>query len=157
MNKKGSQPEYRTLVQLILFAVVVLLVAIPLYTKYEKLRIGNPTSGTTKSMDAIRIEVNNLHNTREMPVYVDKNHVIKIFSVNDSNKPCEKEGKSCICVCTAPTCDPDENEINTCKSFDGDYFEQSEIISPKIVNGKVMGWNCVFVKNKEKVRFGGCT
>ncbi len=161
MNKKGTQPEYRTLVQLILFAAVTLAIAIPMYTKYYETRLATPKTGTTKAMDAIRIEINNIYSDRDLPIYVDENHIIKIFPANSAGRPdakgCKEEkDKSCICVCTAETCEG--NEVNACRTFDADFFKQEYVIYPKIVDDTAVTHNCLFVVGSDrKVAMEKCT
>jgi hypothetical protein len=164
MNKKGARPEYRTLVQIILFAAITLAIAIPACVKLTNWWTEKPRTGTSKSLDTIRIEVNNLYGRKEIPVYVDESHVIKIFNVGDPERPefegCKKQkDKSCICVCKTSTCNIDEDEVNLCKAFDGDYFGTSYPITPYIVEEKAQLQNCIFFfdeKVTKKIVLQGC-
>jgi hypothetical protein len=162
MNKKGVEAETSTLRQIIFFAIICLLIALPACVRLYNFWTAKPSSGTTKSVDAIRIEINNLYDEQEVPVFVDENHVIMIFNAENAEKPqfgeCKKfSDKSCICVCREPSCDVDKNEVKLCKVFDGDYFDDSHPIPPKIVEEKARMQNCVFVKDEGIVSLTGCS
>jgi len=164
MNKKAVEAETSTLRQIIFFAIICLLIAIPACSRLYSFWTAKPSSGTEKSVDTIRIEVNNLYDREEVPVFVDENHVIRIFNAESAEKPlsgeCQKyQDKSCICVCILPSCDAGKKEVNLCKVFDGDYFADSHIISPKIFEEKARTQNCIFVKDEttKKISLERCS
>lgn len=158
------EAETSMLRQIIFFAIITLLIAIPACTRLYGFWTAKPSSGTTKSVDAIRIEVNNLYDSEEVPVFVDEGHIIKIFNAKSTEKPlfgeCKKyQGKSCICVCTQPSCDAGKREVNLCKAFEGDYFENDHVIPPKISDDEPHTQNCVFVKDEttKKISLERCS
>lgn len=158
MNKKAL--AMKTLVELILFAVITILIALPLLTKMVGFFIEEPETGTKKSLEALAIEINNLDKEKTMPVYVDKDHFIAGYKV-DETKPrgsgCE-EGGACLCICNIKEKCVSQDRIE-CKKLEFDLKGDVEI-KPKLVDddgninpkkGKPTVQNCVLNRDDKGV------
>ncbi len=151
MNKKALATK--TLVELIFFAVITLLIALPLLMKMFGFFIGEPDTGTKKSLDALAIEINNLNRETTVPVYVDEAHVIRGYTAQDAKPSGSKciNDKSCLCICSINEegCGQENREIQ-CSKLDFN-LQDNLMIEPKLVNkqgqidedGKAIIQNCL--------------
>lgn len=151
MNKKAL--AMKTLVELILFAVITILIALPLLMKMIGFFIEEPETGTKKSLEALAIEINNLDKEKTMPVYVDKDHFINGYKAND-NKPtvkeCEKDG-ACLCICNIKEkCGSQDRKIE-CKKLEFDLKNSFSINTKLDEKDNAIIQNCKLNRDDKEV------
>lgn len=137
MNKKAL--AMKTLVELIFFAVITLLIALPLVMKMLGFFIEEPESGTQKSLDALAIEINNIYGDKTVPVYVDEDHFIRGYKA-DEPKPGGRgcaEDESCLCICNIRNINEEECGMEgrkiQCKRLEFN-LGNDVVIEPKLVD-----------------------
>ena len=137
MNKKAL--SLKMLIELILFILITLLLALPFIMKMYGYFVEKPETGTIKSLDALAIEINNLGKDRPqtVPVYVDKDHLIAGYAVSDkkpTNDSCDND-KSFLCICSLKEICSSQDKNMKCKALDFDLKEKV-MINAKLVNSK---------------------
>jgi len=159
--KSKKAMEVRTLVELIIFVLITLTIGLPLGAKIVEYWTGQPATGTTKSLALLKTEINLLeeNETRPVPIYIDKYHIIKAFQVNSKGRPpdCEPKikgetRKACLCVCKKQTCDFLKQEVNECKTIDFDLAEE-QILCPQfdIEKEEIIPQNCKLTKQNQLI------
>jgi len=111
-NKKAQGITLTATIKLILFAVVMLLIVIPLGFKIWGFFTKQATQTTVQSMGNIVRSAKYLQCEKVIALEVDKNHMILGFDVDDPDKPCA-EDRSCLCVCDTSGCAGDEDRVCT--------------------------------------------
>jgi len=123
--QKKADLQISTLIELIVFVVILLLIIIPISAKVWNYFIEKPDSGTIKSFEALIIESNNLDSQRELPVYVDKNHIITAYPKGRGvSEKCGVEF-SCLCICGSEGCTI--QEVNQCERVEVPFAGQYTI------------------------------
>ena len=150
MKKKALAT--RTLVEIIFF-VVLFLVGLIIASKLINFFVEKPKTGTLKSLDTLKIEIDNIDKQTEVPIYIDASHIIK-GTVNGENVPgCEKD-KSCLCVCIKKKgCSGDG--ISKCTPLES-ALKNEFTIQPKLVDEEAKIQNCILAKENKKVIVSGC-
>lgn len=154
-NKKGVENALNTLVQIIFFAALVLLVALPIIQKY--MGILGPSTGEKKALETLVIEINNWEDGKEgsVPIYLKK-YVIKGFKKAEE-KPggCRDKDKACLCLCKTKDCDEENNEVKKCLAIDFD-LEESYVIIPYEVEKKAKTRNCMLKRSGDDIIISKC-
>lgn len=139
--------EKETLVEIIIFALVFLLILLPvgwgIYTIFAK---SDAVQGTIKSKDALVVEINNIITERTVPVYVDEDSVIKVYKKGGPTGDCYAD-QSCICVCKKDTCDRTKKEIVVCRRTDI-RVDKDYLILP--IAGEKQVQNCMLKATQTK-------
>lgn len=157
MKKKALAT--RTLVEIIFF-VVLFLVGLAIASKLINFFVEKPKTGTLKSLDTLKIEIDNIDKQIEVPVYVDASHIIKGIIDGENVPGCEKD-KSCLCVCINKKGCSGEG-INKCTPLES-TLKNEFIIQPKFVEEKAKLvekeakiQNCILAEEEKKVVVSGC-
>ena len=153
--------EVWTLVEIIFFAILSITVGLFFVTKGLDWLRGQPATGTTKSLDSLKIEINLLeeNENRTVPIYIDEYHIIKGFKIDSKPRPIDCEPtlkgearKACLCVCKKETCDFAKGEVNKCQTIDFN-LEEEFIIYPKIdkETEEPIPQNCKITKLEQQI------
>jgi len=149
--------ETKTLVEIIIF-VALFFVALQIGLNLISYFTDQPDSGTTKSLEALKTEINTLEigEERNVPVFIDKKHIIKGFSKENKLKPTDcrpkldgEKDKACICICTKETCDTIKKEVGKCQKLDIDLSEEY-VLTSNLEKEEAIPQNCI-LKRDEKI------
>jgi hypothetical protein len=157
MNKKGLEMETGTLIEIIIFALLF-FIALGIGKELLGYFTGEPDTGTTKSLQTMRIEIGTLglDESRTIPLFIDKSHVIKGFFLENKGKPTDckptlvgEKDKACLCICVKETCDQLKKEINVCEKIDFDLKEEY-VLGTKLNEKKdAVPQNCIIKREKQ--------
>lgn len=157
MNKKGLEMEMGTLIEIIIFALLF-FIALGIGKELLGYFTGEPDTGTTKSLQTMKIEIGTigLDESKTVPVFIDKSHVIKGFFLGNQGKPTDckptlegEKDKACLCICVKETCDQLKKEINTCTKIDVDLKEEYVLKAKLDKDSKVLIQNCIIKREKQ--------
>ncbi len=147
--KKKADLEISTLVEIIIFAAIFLIIVLPIIVHMWDYFTEKPDSGTVKSFEGLIVEVNNLRDEREVPVYVDKSHIIKTFLKGAGPIDKCKEDFSCICICKEEGCSV--QGVERCESVEIPFLEGYTINPALDRDGKAAIQNCLLKMDKGQI------
>lgn len=155
VNKRAAENALSTLIEIIFFAILLILVALPITQKFMS-TLG-PKTGEKKALETLVLEINNLEDGKEgtIPIYLE-NLILKGFKI-EAKKPgiCKIKDRACICLCKSASCDETAEEVKSCLSLD--YGLQKEyVIMPKKIDGKPRTQSCRIKRAGKEISISEC-
>ena len=156
MDKKAQ--EKSTLVELIIFAALF-FVAFTIGYGFYSYFTDQPDTGTTKSLEALKFEINTLEleESRTVPIYIDEKYVIKGFFKDTKEKPTDckpkleaEQDKACLCLCKTEACDQIKKEVILCKKIDIDLKEEYILKTKLDEKENPITQNCALTREKQE-------
>ncbi|MBN2368476.1 hypothetical protein JXC34_05650 [Candidatus Woesearchaeota archaeon] len=148
--QKKSELTTKTLVEIIVFVLVLILFLIPLISKLATLAFGEQREVSYNTMQRIANTLRDIDDEDTIPVYVDKNSMIAGFNISSQFKPSEcNEELSCICVCKKEGCD--EKNVLDCIDFDVVIDKKKLMIEDFAITSTADTANYRFTLNEGKV------
>lgn len=154
LNKKADL-EVSTLIEVIIFAVIFLVIVLPLIVRIWNYFVEKPDSGTIKSFEAIIIESENLKDEKEVPIYIDKDHIIKAFPKGTGLIDKCKADLGCICLCVKDKGCKNQG-INECREIESSFTEEYTINPALSREGKATLQNCLLKMSDEHIIISKC-
>jgi hypothetical protein len=99
-NQKKAE-SIKTFIEIIFF-VALFFIGLKIFNTLMEWWVGeNLESGTVRSMERLRIEIENMvGDETQIPLYIDKDHSLRGYEDGVGIIEC-KAGKACICICSA--------------------------------------------------------
>jgi hypothetical protein len=119
------------LIQITIFAIVLILIIIPIGIRLFDFFTAKPKPATLNSLDMLSIKIKYLEGEEIIPVYVDDKHIIQGFDERASGKPANCDKSSCLCVCKKEGCTG--NQIIKCSKLESEYSNENIKIPNSII------------------------
>lgn len=152
---KKADLEISTFIEIIIFVVIFLIIVLPFIAHIWNYFVEKPDSGTMKSFEAMIIESNNLKDEKEVPVYIDKGHIIKTFPKGTGPVDKCKADFGCICVCIKEKGCTSQGR-NECKTIESSFLQEYTINPALSREGKATLQNCLLKMVNEQISISKC-